>query len=122
VSELTYRCKHIKAGDGGMVDGCGYQGPHAAKCPNCGSAILRPVGAATRVSRLAIVFWDSGWYWVEIPHAGKQPIGPYDELDGAITAAKTAGFKIHAVNMTRGLLPAPGPQAPKDGIDGVGRA
>ncbi len=55
----------------------------------------------------AIIFWGGyGHYWVEIPHADKQPIGPYDgadSLDDAITAAKTAGFKIAGVQATRGL-------------------
>lgn len=38
-----YRCKRVKPGDGGIVDGCGWQGGHQAACPSCGSKILRPV-------------------------------------------------------------------------------
>ena len=41
------RCKHHKKppGDGGIVDGCGWQGPKPVKgcCPSCGSTILRKV-------------------------------------------------------------------------------
>lgn len=66
------------------------------------------------MTKRAIVFWGGyGYYWIETPHAGKQPIGPYsgaDSLDEAITAAHAAGCKIAGVQATRGLLPAPGPQ------------
>jgi hypothetical protein len=68
--------------------------------------------------RRAIIFWEASGYWfVETPYADAQPIGPYegnDSLDDAITAAKTAGFKIAGVRATRGLLPAPGPKKPQD--------
>ena len=46
----VYRCKAIKPGDKGVVDGCGWQGTtpgiDARKCfycPDCGSRILRVV-------------------------------------------------------------------------------
>ena len=56
------------------------------------------------------VFWDNGWSFCELPHEGKQPVGPYESLDGVITAAKAAGFTIDRVQATRGLLPEPGPK------------
>lgn len=41
------RCKRIKKppGDGGVVDGCGWQGhaPQSGACPSCGSTLLREV-------------------------------------------------------------------------------
>lgn len=35
---MIARCKHRKPGDGGIVDGCGWQGqrPSGGKCPGCG--------------------------------------------------------------------------------------
>lgn len=35
---MIARCKHRKPGDGGIVDGCGWQGerPDDGKCPGCG--------------------------------------------------------------------------------------
>ncbi len=47
-AEPVYRCKHIKIpGDGGFVDGCGWQGPESrmreGACPSCGSAYCRKV-------------------------------------------------------------------------------
>ena len=33
----VYRCKHVKRGDGGIVDGCGWQGPRVERCPVCNS-------------------------------------------------------------------------------------
>lgn len=77
------------------------------------------------MTKRAIVFWDSGHFWIETPYAGKQPIGPYDgpdSLDQAITAAHAAGCKIAGVQNTRGLLPAPGPAKPKEGLHGNGAA
>lgn len=42
-----YRCKRRKnpPGDGGIVDGCGWQGPRPRDeaCPSCGSTMLREV-------------------------------------------------------------------------------
>ncbi len=35
--------KRVKPGDGGVVDGCGWQGEHQAACPSCGSKMLRLV-------------------------------------------------------------------------------
>jgi hypothetical protein len=40
-----YRCKKKKS-DGGIVDGCGWQGRNTDLCPNCGSDVLRMVDAA----------------------------------------------------------------------------
>lgn len=60
----------------------------------------------------AIVFWDGiGWFWT---HDGETRQGPFsaglDSLDDAITDAKRAGYKIAAVNRTRGTMPAVSPQ------------
>lgn len=59
----------------------------------------------------AIVFWDGiGWFWT---HDGESRHGPFngdDALDDAITDAKRRGYKIAAVNRTRGTMPAVGPQ------------
>ena len=49
---MTLRCKQIKPGDGGRVDGCGWQGPASqlnysvnalGNCPACGSACLHTI-------------------------------------------------------------------------------
>lgn len=51
---MIVRCKHIKKGDGGFVDGCGWQGErqllstNVHKCPSCGSSILRPMEAEVK--------------------------------------------------------------------------
>lgn len=118
-----YRCKNRKP-NGEYIDGCGWQGPAVRKCPDCGSMHVRPIGDPSptpAARRRAIVYWDGvGHFFVETPHAGKQPIGPYtgdDSLDDAITAAKAAGFRIAGIQATRGLLPAQGPSR-KEGLDG----
>lgn len=42
-----YRCKKLKAeGDGGIVDGCGWQGRRVQRCPKCGSDRFRVVDVA----------------------------------------------------------------------------
>lgn len=41
---MLVRCKRLKIpGDGGVVDGCGWQGVAAGQCPSCGSRLLRPL-------------------------------------------------------------------------------
>lgn len=46
---MIVRCKNLKKGDGGYVDGCGWQGDLQllSKCPSCGSSILRPLEKTT---------------------------------------------------------------------------
>lgn len=47
---VILRCKRRKVpGDGGVVDGCGWQGPAPrVSCPSCGSLLLRPLPAAPK--------------------------------------------------------------------------
>ncbi len=51
--ERVFRCKRTKPGDGGVVDGCGWQGYEGSLtvrpvslvrcCPNCGSDCVREI-------------------------------------------------------------------------------
>lgn len=77
LSMIAYRCKHLKSppGDGGVVDGCGWQGPlHVAVCPSCGSRRIRPVQVVDQATwptfdstrgRLRVQLRDRRCYW---PH------------------------------------------------------
>jgi hypothetical protein len=56
---MIVRCKHRKnaPGDGGITDGCGWQGPgdEVTMCPQCGSTLLkRVIGDAEQAERLAM--------------------------------------------------------------------
>lgn len=56
--------------------------------------------------RRCALFWDSSWFFCELPHQNQHSVGPFDSLDAAVVAAKAAGFAIDRVQATRGLLPA----------------
>lgn len=51
---MIARCKHRKLGDGGIVDGCGWQGPWPidAACPSCGVVGLLREASEARTPRL----------------------------------------------------------------------
>lgn len=71
----------------------------------------------------AVVFWDGlGWYWTADSARRHGPFASADGLDDAITDAKRAGYKIHEVNRTRGLMPAFSPPSVLPLADGSSEA
>jgi len=72
-TKIIVRCKHRKTpGDGGIVDGCGWQGEidltehQAPVCPGCGSLHLRPVDLDPLLTTVARAELDSlaNGYWI----------------------------------------------------------
>lgn len=80
---VVYRCRRRKTpGDGGIVDGCGWQGLRRKRCPDCGSTLLRPtrephLPAIARLLRIDIeqnMNNRRGLHWHSIPAESGQEV------------------------------------------------